>query len=271
MLIHRINTTANDNAFACGDLSRARLINGAVAYNGGGVPDYRQRIIDALAEFGDPLADAMSFSLARAEALRTAIIAAQSAGFPLSRLHLTFGKGADVAKASIDFAAGPGKVPLSLPALTVAAAAGDFAIGQRLPDVAEISACGAIAGRVVRGTPEFASLVEVTDGSVDFKDEEGTGADRMMTPRMRGKLLALAALVAGEWPGRKLRVTEAWDENGEHAGASLHYEGRAADITVSDKDGTKLGRLARLAVDAGFDWVFFEDSRHVHVSVKKAA
>lgn len=122
----------------------------------------------------------------------------------------------------------------------------------------------------MRGTPEFARLVEVTDASVVFKDEEGTGADRTMTPRLRDKLLALAALTATEWPGKKVRVTEAWDEDGEHAGASLHYEGRAADISVSDKDGAKLGRLAQLAVNAGFDWVFFEDSRHVHVSVKKA-
>lgn len=150
------------------------------------------------------------------------------------------------------------------------AASGDFAIGQRAPDVDEISACGAIAGRVARGTPEFAGLVEVTGSSIVVKDEEGTGADRMMTRCLRDGLLALAALVAAEWPGRNLRLTEARDEGGEHAGASLHYEGRAADVSVSDKDGGKLGRLARLANGAGFDWVFFEDSRHVHVSVRKS-
>ncbi|CUH40184.1 hypothetical protein JSE7799_02914 [Jannaschia seosinensis] len=52
-LIHRINTKAGDKTYQCGDLSRARLIDGAVEYNGGGVKDYRERIETALALIGD--------------------------------------------------------------------------------------------------------------------------------------------------------------------------------------------------------------------------
>ena len=141
--------------------------------------------------------------------------------------------------------------------------------GEYRPSAPEAQVSGGIERPVTRRQAAFAGLVRADSAHVLFKDEEGTGADRLMSPRLREKVQALGLLVDQQWPGVKLRVTEAWDENAEHGDKSLHYEGRAADLTTSDRDSRKLGCLASLAVRAGFDWVYFEGSTHVHASVKR--
>ncbi|MBN1610791.1 MAG: hypothetical protein JW940_29440 [Polyangiaceae bacterium] len=144
-----------------------------------------------------------------------------------------------------------------------------IALGAHVPDTSEAETVGRITKRITRGSREYSRLVLVRDKNMVFKDEEGSAADRMMTPRLQAKLRRLAPLVTRTWPGVLLRITEAWDERGEHVHNSLHYEGRAADITTSDADPSKLGTLARLAVDAGLDWVYYENRSHVHVSVRR--
>ena len=145
----------------------------------------------------------------------------------------------------------------------------DLLLGQRVPDAAEAMAVGALEAPVTRRAAAFARLVRYDGVGVVFKDEEGTSADRMMTPRLRERVVRLATLVSKEWPDLTLRITEAWDEAREHGDTSIHYEVRAADITTSDVDAKKLGRLARLSVDAGFGWVYYESASHVHVSVAR--
>ena len=166
------------------------------------------------------------------------------------------------------FPKGPSLSPTGPPLSKVREAPRQLKLGEHQPDEPEVVVCGPVQSRVEPHSVRARRLVRYDLGDVVFKDEERSGADRRMTRRLRAALRRLAKLVHREWPEVQPRVTEAWDPEGEHGRESLHYEGRAADITASDLDTTKLGRLAKLAVDAGFDWVFYEDASHVHASVK---
>lgn len=52
-LIQRVNThSANGKTYKCGVYSKARLIDGAVDYNGGGDPNYKSKLEQALKDIG---------------------------------------------------------------------------------------------------------------------------------------------------------------------------------------------------------------------------
>lgn len=145
----------------------------------------------------------------------------------------------------------------------------DLNLGEKVPNTSEAKAVGQPTTKIKRGTPEFATLKENNNAKIVFKDEEGTGADRMMTAALMAKADKLADLIDSEWPSFKLRVTEAWDEDDEHSSNSTHYEARGIDLTTHPLDSTKYGRLGRLAVNAGFEWVWYENEFHVHASLRK--
>ncbi len=132
-------------------------------------------------------------------------------------------------------------------------------------------------------------------GNIEFKNEEvndltGTrrnerdhqDEDFLFDPNAAAATLALARMVRDEWadpytgePTHRLRVTEAYDNFIEHSERSTHYQGRAVDMTVTpipapapDARREWFGRLSRMAVCAGFDYVLFENQFHVHASVQ---
>ncbi|MBN1945593.1 MAG: hypothetical protein JW797_07940 [Bradymonadales bacterium] len=126
-----------------------------------------------------------------------------------------------------------------------------------------------------------------------FKDEEQrqldeagqapfASEDYLFDPRLAAGLQQVGEHVLAQWtdpisegPAFQLRLTEGYDSLIEHSPNSNHYRGRAADLTLSPVPAASrearaeyYGRLARLAVCAGFDFIAFEDRFHIHVSVR---
>ncbi|KAI8492680.1 hypothetical protein Bbelb_297210 [Branchiostoma belcheri] len=164
------------------------------------------------------------------------------------------------------------------------------------------SACGTIDYPVTRDKVEdFKRLVQYPANNIVFENEErseawcgsaergrcvdcstgivGSGlddrcADRVMTKSMLDLLRKVQKMVKDEFTGVKLKVLEAWDE--PHAGAtegdapaeSLHFEGRAAKLTLTDGDTSKLPQLAKNAICAGANFVEHKGD-HVFVAVRK--
>ncbi|GAV09860.1 hypothetical protein RvY_19332 [Ramazzottius varieornatus] len=144
-------------------------------------------------------------------------------------------------------------------------------VKEFIPAASEFSykASGPPEGKIVRNDARWRKhLVRVKSPNIKFWDEERTGTDRYMTRRCRESLERLAVMVRNEWAGDFLLVTEAYDDNYVHTKGSLHYEGRALDLKTRARNRTRYGQLARMAVKAGFDWVFYENRAHIHVSCR---
>lgn len=174
--------------------------------------------------------------------------------------------------------------------------AGGFSGNQFAFGGTESSRAGASNGRVSRGMQDFARLL---DGNVSAAWEQiggtfandpapyqsggvndGSLVQHEVEPRF-GQLASLLAEARNSerFDSSVMILTEAFDEEGDHANSSTHYEGRGIDIQVDQPENgsSKLRREAQerltgLAFLAGFDWVQNElqsnGRTHLHASVK---
>lgn len=171
----------------------------------------------------------------------------------------------------------------SVPQRTEAEAVGEVALEERLDRDRAFAALSDLRRSDGLGQVEFKNeemRPPAPKAAVDRRDHQDE--DYLMDPAAAAALLRLADLVAREWkdpltggPAFRLRVTEAFDSMHEHSPRSTHYQGRANDLTLSpvpaatgDARRAYYGRLSRLAVCAGYDYVLFENQAHVHASVR---
>ena len=171
----------------------------------------------------------------------------------------------------------------SVPQRTEAEAVGEVALDERLERDRAFAALSDLRRSDAFRRVEFKNeetRPPAANAAVDRRDHQDE--DYLMDPAAAAALVRLADLVAREWqdpltggPAFRLRVTEAFDSMHEHSARSTHYQGRANDLTLSpvpaatgDARRAFYGRLSRLAVCAGYDYVLFENQAHVHASVR---
>ncbi|MCB0208268.1 MAG: hypothetical protein KDJ52_02995 [Anaerolineae bacterium] len=143
----------------------------------------------------------------------------------------------------------------------------------------QTEAAGPPICRIAPNTCAYNLLVGNLDANIIFKREEEPPFDEediKMHPAALLPLSRLSAMVQQEWNGQyQLRITDAYDSLLEHdlgqpdntRRASLHFEGRALDLTTWPIEPELYSRLCMLAHCAGFDWVHNEGD-HCHVAIK---
>ena len=171
----------------------------------------------------------------------------------------------------------------SVPQRTEADVVGDVTLDERLERDRAFAALSDLRRSSALHRLEFKNeevRPPAPKAAVDRRDHQDE--DYLMDPAAAAALVRLADLVAREWqdpltggPAFRVRVTEGFDSMHEHSARSTHYQGRANDLTLSpvpaatgDARRAYYGRLSRLAVCAGYDYVLFENQAHVHASVR---
>ena len=147
-----------------------------------------------------------------------------------------------------------------------------FPVDSNMPTGREVFASGPID--LATFNPDK-DLVRFEDKRVWFESDNKKNPeedDHIIHRAMEVPLKRLVNLLEKKDAKAKLKVHDAYRPTGIHLEKSLHREGRAIDLT-SEK--VSLSELAKLAWQAGFDFVLYEKpgksgGEHLHCSVKRS-
>eukprot|EP00041_Stephanoeca_diplocostata_P038734 m.1547738 g.1547738 ORF g.1547738 m.1547738 type:complete len:2579 (-) comp25261_c0_seq2:183-7919(-) len=151
-----------------------------------------------------------------------------------------------------------------------------YSVGDRIPNVTETEASGGLRDVIGVGSPDYQRLVNNTNAAIVFVPD-ATGQSNLMTNRLNTKLNVLVSLMQDAVAvfgssAQLLEVSRAYvfppsTVNLTTATVSLYNEARAARIALAAGVGGNLSELMRFSQAAGFDWVHYEDTSYLHVSV----
>jgi len=166
----------------------------------------------------------------------------------------------------------------------------DYKIGMKFPNNSEKNASGELDIKIYPQSYEFYSSLEYYENKdALFKGDAipklndhnknayifsspKTNPAHYYHPSIIEKLNTLVQLLKERDEYLKLRITSGLGLAEKHSPNSLHYQGRAVDLTLYDMYSHRrayesYSLLCELAILAGFDWVYYEDKYHIHASV----
>jgi hypothetical protein len=148
-----------------------------------------------------------------------------------------------------------------------------FTLLESRPAGSEQFASQAIKAPILPTCTRYTSLITKNiSSSIIFANSSVDSSPQIMTAGLSSALDRLTVSVTSFFGLQyKLVIVAAYaisPPNIEPSFPSLHYEGRAANLTLSPTPTiTQLGQLANLATTSGFSWVFFATTTYIHVSV----
>lgn len=142
----------------------------------------------------------------------------------------------------------------------------------------ELAVVGPVKNVLKVGCQRFTQLVLASETNIAYDPSTATSMPNRMSERLFERLKVLAVLVSDDSAtfgnGTMLRVLEAYIQPPDDAAvANTHFEGRAADITVTGAPTAgQLTALQAHAAAAGIEWILMEPATnetvaHLHVSV----